>query len=247
MNTQFDYSKRDIQEEERDLEKRLWQDMQVANEYDGTQVTRVVLADDHPDIRAGIRTMLKRTPDIEVIGEASNGVEAIELVETLKPDVLILDVEMPVMTGSKVAERLKKTGSSVRILVLSAYNDQQYILEMLENGASGYLIKEEVPDILITAIRNVAHGAQGWVSRSVANRLDELQRVNKIDQPTLTYRELDIISMVVKQKTNAEIANELQMSEALVERHIEILMTKLKVSSRTDLILRAEYLGLVNT
>ncbi len=134
-------------------------------------ITRVVLADDHPKVRAGIRSLLEKTPDIVVIGEASDGIEALNLVERLSPDVLLLDMEMPRMSGSQVASILQEGASPVNILALSAYDDKQYISTMLNNGASGYITKEEVPDILIKAIRGVVKGERGWFSKRAAARL----------------------------------------------------------------------------
>lgn len=116
---------------------------------------RVVIADDHAIMRVGIRNILARSTQICVVGEASNGAEAINLVNELKPDVLILDMEMPVMDGVEVARRLQATKSPVRILVLSAYDDRQYILEMLNMGASGYLIKDEAPEVIVDAVQGV--------------------------------------------------------------------------------------------
>lgn len=139
------------------------------------ETTRVILADDHPKVRAGIRNLLEKAPDIEIIGEAGDGEEALRLVEDLSPDVLLLDVEMPLMTGVEVARRLKEEGSSVRILALSAYQDRQYIQGMLANGASGYLTKEEVPEKIVRAVRGVARGEEEWVSRRAANRLNSIQ------------------------------------------------------------------------
>jgi DNA-binding NarL/FixJ family response regulator len=134
---------------------------------------RVVLADDHAVLRLGIRNLLNRSPDIEVVGEAGNGFEAIQQVEALQPDVLLLDMEMPGLDGVEVARRLRTQGSPVRILVLSAYNDKQYILSMLEQGAAGYLIKDEAPHTIIEAVRSVARGEQGWFSRKVAARMNK--------------------------------------------------------------------------
>jgi DNA-binding NarL/FixJ family response regulator len=134
---------------------------------------RVVLADDHAVLRLGIRNLLNRSPDIEVVGEAGNGFEAIQQVEALQPDVLLLDMEMPGLDGVEVARRLRTQGSPVRILVLSAYNDKQYILSMLEQGAAGYLIKDEAPHTIIEAVHSVARGEQGWFSRKVAARMNK--------------------------------------------------------------------------
>ena len=138
------------------------------------QLTRVVLADDHPRVRKGMRNMLQRIPDIEVIGEASDGLQAVEMVNKLSPDILLLDMEMPVMDGTEVAARLREMGSPVYILVLSAHDDQQYIQCMLDAGASGYLIKEEVPEKLVDAVKGVARGEKGWVSKRVADKLAKL-------------------------------------------------------------------------
>ncbi len=122
------------------------------------KTTRVVLADDHPVVRASIRKLLEKAGDIEVVGEASNGLETIRLVEELAPDVLLLDVEMPGMRGFEVAQQLHAAGAPVRILALSAYDDKQYILAMLASGATGYLTKEEAPQTLIHAVHEVAEG-----------------------------------------------------------------------------------------
>jgi DNA-binding NarL/FixJ family response regulator len=122
------------------------------------KTTRVVLADDHPIVRASIRRLLEKAGDIEVVGEAGNGIETIRLVEELSPDVLLLDVEMPGMKGFEVARRLRAAGTTVRILALSAYDDKQYILAMLASGAAGYLTKEEAPQAIIHAIREAAEG-----------------------------------------------------------------------------------------
>lgn len=132
---------------------------------------RVVIADDHAIMRVGIKNILSRSNEIKVIGEASNGQEAIDLVNGLDPDVLILDMEMPVLDGVEVARRLKTSQSPVRILVLSAYDDRQYILEMLNIGASGYLIKDEAPEVIVDAVQGVARGEKGWISRKAALRV----------------------------------------------------------------------------
>ena len=133
--------------------------------------TRVVLAEDNEIIRRGIRNLLTKARDIEVVGEAKTGVEALHLVDELLPDVLLLDVEMPLLNGIEVARQMKKGERITRILVLSAYDDREYIQEMLANGAAGYLIKDEAPKRIIEAVLGVARGETGWVSPRVEAKL----------------------------------------------------------------------------
>ena len=128
---------------------------------------RVVLADDHPVMRAGIRSLLTAKKDIDVIGEASNGLEAVELVKDLKPDVLVLDIEMPVMDGIEATRVLHHSGDHTNILILSSYAEKDYIRLVLEQGVNGYLIKDEAPKRIVEAVRRVASGDKGWFSERV--------------------------------------------------------------------------------
>lgn len=137
----------------------------------GNHQTRIVLADDHVKVRAGMRKLLESQPDLVVIGEAGNGLEAIELIDKLSPDILLLDMEMPLKNGGEVAAYVKENGLNVKILAVSAYDDWHYIRGMLDSGAAGYLIKEEVPEILIKAVRGVASGESGWMSKKMASRV----------------------------------------------------------------------------
>jgi DNA-binding NarL/FixJ family response regulator len=196
--------------------------------------TRVVLADDHPVVRSGIRNLLEKASGIEVVGEANGGEEALKLAETLLPDVLLLDMEMPDLKGVEVAQRLREMGSPVRILALSAYDDRQYILELLANGASGYLVKEEVPETIIEAVRGVARGEQGWVSRRVASQMADWIHAEEPGKMGLTSRELEVLRLVVAGKTNQEIGIALGISEKTVEKHLEGVFSKLKVASRVE-------------
>jgi two-component system, NarL family, response regulator DegU len=134
-------------------------------------IIKVVIAEDSAIVRKGIRRLLNKSQDIEVTGEATNGSEALLLVEEIEPDILLLDVEMPVLNGIEVARTLKKNACKTRVLVLSAYDDQEYIREMLLNGASGYLLKDEAPERIIEAVKGVAQGQISWVSPQVEARL----------------------------------------------------------------------------
>ncbi len=141
---------------------------------------RVVLADDHPVMRTGIRSLLNAKKDIQVIGEASNGQEAVDLVKTLKPDVLVLDIEMPVLDGIETARTLRKIGTHTCILVLSSYAEKDYIRLVLEQGVSGYLIKDEAPGRIVEAVRRVAGGEKGWFSERVMPLIPTLTAGQKL-------------------------------------------------------------------
>ncbi len=202
--------------------------------------TKVLLVDDHPIVRTGIRNLLERAAEISVVGEAGDGFEALKLVEELSPDVVLLDMEMPGMNGSEVAIHLKQVGSQVKILALSAHDDKQYILELLANGASGYLTKEEVPEAIIEAVRGVARGEQGWVSRKIAAKMTIwLSEESPVDHMGLTPREVQVLKMVVAGKTNQEIGLELGISEKTVEKHLEGVFSKLGVASRVEAAVHA--------
>jgi DNA-binding NarL/FixJ family response regulator len=195
---------------------------------------RVVIADDHPVARAGIRKFLEKEPDIQVIGEASSGEEALQLVDELSPDVLLLDMELPGIRGTEVARKLHESKSPVRVLALSTYDNRQFILGLLASGAAGYLIKEEVPETIIEAVRGVAKGEQGWVSRQVAAKMTVWMQMDSTKGTELTDREVEVLRLVVAGKTNQEIGFALGISPRTVEKHVDSLYTKLGVSSRVE-------------
>jgi DNA-binding NarL/FixJ family response regulator len=200
------------------------------------ETTSVVLADDHPMVRAGIRNLLNKAPDILVVGEASDSAEALRLAKDLTPDVLLLDMEMPVLKGIEVARMLRAVDSPVRILALSAYNDKQYILGMLATGAAGYLTKEEVPETIIEAVRGVARGEDGWISQSIAARIGDWNERENLKNVELTAREREVLYLVTEGKTNQEIASHLGISKKTVEKHLGAVFTKLGVNSRVEAV-----------
>jgi DNA-binding NarL/FixJ family response regulator len=201
-----------------------------------------VLTDDHPVVRAGIRKLLEQAADITVVGEASDGVQTLRMVEELAPDVLLLDMEMPRMTGVQVAQHLQASGSPVRVLALSTYDDEQYIFGLLESGAAGYLTKEEAPETIIEAVRGVVRGEEGWLSRRVMAKV--LQRrtrkqPNSSSTNPLTEREAHVLRLLARGWDNQHIAEELHISERTVKFHTGNIYQKLQVSTRTGAILCA--------
>jgi DNA-binding NarL/FixJ family response regulator len=200
---------------------------------------RVLLVDDHPVVRQGIRNLLESQEDIKIVGEASGGTEAIQMVKDLSPDVMLLDMEMPGIKGTQVAKQIKDEGLRVRVLALSAHDDKQYIQELLSSGASGYLVKEEVPETIIEAVRGVAFGEQGWVSRRIAAQMSHWMGGEDEDQNSLTPREVEVLKGVVAGKTNQEIGLSLGISEKTVEKHLESVYNKLGVASRVEAAVHA--------
>jgi DNA-binding NarL/FixJ family response regulator len=148
--------------------------------------------------------------------------------------VLLLDIELPGVKGLEIAKELQALNSPVKILVLSTYDDKQFIFGLLGNGASGYLTKEEVPETIVEAVRGVARGEKGWVSRRVAAIMSAWTQTDDVSIKNLTPRELEVLKWVVKGKTNQEIGMELGISQKTVEKHLESVFAKLKVTSRVE-------------
>ena len=184
-------------------------------------VIHVVLVDDHPFVRKGIRNILNKNSNIQVVGEAGDGFQALQLVDSLEPDVLVLDMEMPGMKGIDVARELRAKGSNMPILALSAHEDRQFILGMLANGAAGYLVKDEVPETIVRAIRGVASGEQGWVSRRVAARIAVWMKVEKPDEIKLDERDIWMLQLFLAGRSDLEISHSVGMSEGEVGKRLE--------------------------
>jgi DNA-binding NarL/FixJ family response regulator len=214
---------------------------------DETNMTdiRVLLVDDHPIVREGIRNLLTTAIGIELIGETGSGQEALNMAANLAPDVMILDMELNDIKGMEVAHRLVEADSKVRILALSSYDDSEYISAMLSLGANGYLIKEEAPQYIVEAIRGVARGEKGWVSRRVAAKLGQILQGENKPGYGLTDREFQVLRLVVDGKTNGEVAFSLGISEKTVEKHLDSIFTKLNVSSRVEAAVMAVRQNLV--
>lgn len=197
--------------------------------------TRVVLADDHDIVRQGLKRLLNRAPDLEVVGEASDGLEALNSVRALHPDVLLLDIEMPVMDGIEVARQLQKTGEQVRILVLSAYDDREYIRSLLEIGVSGYLVKGEAPNKIVEAIRGIAHGQKGWVSPQIRLKMEKMQN-SAFMQNTLSHADGDMLRLMASSSLDSDIARQLKMSDVEYRLKSQALLRRLGVATRQEAV-----------
>jgi DNA-binding NarL/FixJ family response regulator len=193
---------------------------------------QVLLVEDHPVVRRGILEILQRAPDIHVVAEAGKGEQALDLMRELCPDVVLLDMELPDISGVEVIRRAREENPQVRILTLSGHDDASYIREALKQGAFGYLVKEEVPEFIIEAIRGVAAGERGWLSRSVAANL--LEQMQILEGASITSVEADILRRVLEGKTNQQIGAELKLKPKTVEKHLTVIYQKLRVSSRTE-------------
>jgi DNA-binding NarL/FixJ family response regulator len=211
---------------------------------------RVILADDHHLVRQGIRSLLDKAGDIEVVGEASDGQHALRLVARLEPDVLVADVAMPRMDGLQAVERVRSVQGATRTVVLSMYADETLVRQALRNGASGYVLKDAVTDELLLAIR-AAHRGDLYLSPGISRVLvnDLLAAEGEGRPPTrferLTPRERQVLQLVTEGHTNAAIAQQLQISAKTVEKHRSNLMAKLEVHDLPGLMRVAIEHGLV--
>jgi DNA-binding NarL/FixJ family response regulator len=214
----------------------------------------LVLADDHAVVRAGTRQLLERQLDMQVLGEAADGEEAVRLAQELKPDVVVMDVRMPKMSGVEATRRIKQETPEVAVLVLTAHDDDEYVFALLQTGANGYLLKTAETDELVRAIRTVAAG-QSALDPTVAGKVvaqfargqplsDMLVNV-KDEYEGLTEREMEILRLVGKGLTNKKIGKQLYISDRTVQAHLSNIFSKLGVESRTEAAMYAVRRGWV--
>jgi DNA-binding NarL/FixJ family response regulator len=207
---------------------------------------RIVLADDHSVVRQGFRRILEAQADMEIVGEASNGREALETATKLSPDVVVMDVAMPELNGIEATRRMGDAAPRTRVLALSMHKDSVYVREILRAGARGYLLKDAVDEDLIAAVRAVARG-EGYLSPGVADAVltDYRQHVtDPID--LLTSREREVLQLIAEGKTNKEIATTLNLSVYTVDAHRGRIMEKLNLHSTGELVRFAIRKGLVD-
>lgn len=213
--------------------------------------TRVLIADDHPLIRSGLRSLLARESEFEVVGEAADGYQALELVAQLKPDIVMLDVSMPRLNGIDVARKISETTPSTRVIIVSIHSDESYVLRALRAGAKGYLLKASPEGDILNAVRTVAAG-HAYLSPEMSRLLVEeyvremRERGVEDSYDLLSIREKEILQLLVSGSSNRQIADMIHVSVATVETHRSNVLQKLGVHSLPELILYAVRKGLLS-
>ena len=211
--------------------------------------TRILLVDDHTILREGLRAFLRYHDDMEVVGEARNGVEAIALVEQLRPDVILMDIAMPEMNGIEATQRICEQYPATQVLILTQHEDPQYILQLLQAGAAGYVLKDVVGTDLLTAVRTVARGESylpAAVAKMLAQEIRQTGTSKIVSDESLTPRELQVLEHIARGQTNAQIAAALSISENTVAWHRANLRDKLGIHSVAEFVRYAIRHGLVN-
>jgi two-component system response regulator NreC len=211
----------------------------------------VLLAEDHTIVRKGLRSLLDAEADIQVVGEAENGREAIDKVEQLLPDIVVMDIAMPGLNGLEATRQIKKRFPHVRILVLTVHTNEEYVLQILRAGASGYLVKQAAPTELISAIQ-AAHQGEAFLSPSISRKVvdDYILRAGLTDEPDsfekLTDREREVLQLIAEGASTREIAEQLHISVKTAETHRAHLMEKLDMRSTAELTQYAIRKGVIS-
>ena len=207
-------------------------------------VVRVVIADDHSVVRKGIREFLAEEPDIVVVGEAKNGYEAVDLAVALQPDVVVMDIAMPELSGVEATKQIRAAAPQVRVLALTAYDDDPYIYGLLDAGASGYMLKTAESREIVRAIRSTAAG-QAALDPAVASRLAARTTHSATTVHTLSERERDVLRLAAQGLTNKQIGGELTISDRTVQNHLANIYAKLGVASRTEAVTEGLQRGII--
>ena len=210
------------------------------------ETIRVLIADDHAIVREGLRALIDTEPGLELVGEASDGVEAIQLARSLKPDVLLLDMLMPRKDGLEVIADIKQHELETRILVLTSFAEDDKVFPAIKAGALGYLLKDTTPHNLLQAIRDVYHGESSLHPTIARKLIGELHRPSSPPPAgeELTEREVEVLSLVAQGLSNQEIADQLVVSERTVRKHVSNVLGKLHLANRTQAALYAIQTGI---
>ena len=208
---------------------------------------RILIVDDHPVVREGIGSMLKKEADFKVVGEASNGLEAIEKARELSPDVVLMDLRMPEMDGVEAISRIKAEKPEVKFIILTTYSDDEYIFKGIAAGARAYLLKDAPRDELFKAIRMVSRGEsliQPVIASRVLDKLAELSRKTPAGD-TLSDREIEVLRLMAGGESNKDIADHLSITQSTVKTHIASIFQKLNVTTRTEAVTNALKKGII--
>mgnify|MGYP001576079788 FL=1 len=206
----------------------------------------IILADDHTIVRKGFRLLLEHEPDFSVLGEAANGREAVEMALKLKPSVVLMDIMMPELNGFQATQRLRMMDDTIKVLILSMYSSQDHVHQVIQSGASGYLLKHCAPKDLVSAVREVARG-KTYFTPSVSRQVLDFRRQYKAERGSiLTTREFEVLQMVAEGKTNKEMGGSLFISVKTVEKHRQRLMDKLGIHDVAGLTRYAISRGIID-
>jgi DNA-binding NarL/FixJ family response regulator len=208
---------------------------------------RILIADDHPVVREGLATMLSRQPDIEVVGEAENGRVAIDKAKELKPDILLMDLRMPEVDGIEAMRRIKINNPETKFIILTTFDNDEYIFKGIESGARAYLLKDSPREDLFKAIRGVSKG-ESMIEPAVAGKvLDRFAELSRHAQPseTLSEREVEVLVLMAKGASNKVIASTLNIGESTAKTHIQSIFNKLGVNVRTEAVTEAVKKGII--
>lgn len=211
------------------------------------QTVRILIADDHPIVREGLATVLSQEDDIKVVGQASNGSEAVSKAKELHPDIILMDLQMPEMDGVEAMQRIKEEAPDIGIIILTTYDTDDYIFRGIEAGARAYLLKDSPPEEVLKAIRAV-HKGESLIQPRVASRLlDRFSQLSRAParEEDLSQREIEVLQLIAKGAANKEIASQLFIGESTVKTHIIHIFNKLEVKDRTEAVTEAVRKGII--
>jgi DNA-binding NarL/FixJ family response regulator len=211
---------------------------------------RILVADDHNVVRRGLVFFLKTQENIEIVGEARNGKEAVHMAQELKPDLVLMDLVMPVMDGIEATRTIKKQFPNMKIMILTSFSDQDHVIPAIEAGASGYQLKDIEPDELIRTIKQLMKGENQLHPKATTHLLSRFNAINNNNEERkplddLTKREMEVLKEIAKGKSNKEISSSLFITEKTVKTHVSNILTKLELSDRTQAALYAVRNGVV--
>jgi len=204
---------------------------------------RILIADDHELVRQGLEALLSKTPGMEIVAQAKNGEEAVELALSKNPDIILMDLLMPIKNGIEATREIKKSAPDAKILIITSFSEDEKVFQAIKAGALGYLLKDSSPQELLEAIENICNGRMSLHPHIALKLIDELNKPPDVELPTieepLTEREIEVLKLVAKGLSNQDIAEKLVVSERTVGSHVSNILSKLHLANRTQAALFA--------